>query len=227
MLDTSALLVSFPARRPFWALPLLSLGFTLSVFAGENAILRSGRELHIDRHETADGMTKLYSGSGVIQLPDAEVLSFIADEPLPPAPPAAVLPAPAPRAPEPIKDPRTLVRSAAVRAGLPPSFVESVAKTESAMNPRAVSPKGALGVMQLMPETAKALGADPHDLEQNIDAGTRLLRELLIRYNGDVVKALAAYNAGSAAVDRYNGLPPYTETQNYVNRVIHGYIYAK
>ena len=92
------------------------------------------------------------------------------------------------------------------------------------MNQNAVSPKGALGVMQLMPQTARALGADPTDMEQNIDAGTRLLRDLLVRYNGDVVKALAAYNAGEGAVDRYNGLPPYPETQNYVNKVIHGYI---
>jgi len=120
-------------------------------------------------------------------------------------------------------DPKTLVRNAAVRSGLPPEFVESVAKAESAMRPDAVSPKGAVGVMQLMPATARALAADPADAEQNIDAGTRLLRELLIKYDGDVVKALAAYNAGPAAVDRYQGLPPYRETQNYVNKVIRNY----
>ena len=165
----------------------------------------------------------------MIELPEAVILSYAPDEPLPPAPPATpVAPAvPNSKEKEIEKDPRALVRGAAVRAGLPPAFVESVAKTESALNPRAVSPKGALGVMQLMPDTAKALGADPNDLEQNIDAGTRLLRELLIRYNGDVVKALAAYNAGSAAVDRYNGLPPYAETQNYVNKVIQGYLDSK
>ncbi len=63
--------------------------------------------------------------------------------------------------------------------------------------------------MQLMPATAKAMGANPHDMQENIDAGTRLLRDLLVKYDGDVVKALAAYNAGSGAVDRYKGLPPY------------------
>ena len=120
-------------------------------------------------------------------------------------------------------DPKTLVRDAAVRSGLPPEFVESVASVESALRTDAISPKGAIGVMQLMPATARALAADPNDPQQNIDAGTRLLRELLIKYDGDVVKALAAYNAGSGAVDRYQGLPPYPETQNYVNKVIRSY----
>jgi soluble lytic murein transglycosylase-like protein len=78
--------------------------------------------------------------------------------------------------------------------------------------------------MQLMPGTAQILGADPHDLEQNIDAGTRLLRELLLKYNGDVSKALAAYNAGEGAVDRFQGVPPYAETQHYVNTIVRDYL---
>jgi soluble lytic murein transglycosylase-like protein len=90
----------------------------------------------------------------------------------------------------------------------------------------AVSPKGAVGVMQLMPGTARALAADPRDPAQNIDAGARLLRELLIKYDGDVVKALSAYNAGVGAVERYRGMPPYSETQNYVDKVIRTYLRA-
>ena len=78
--------------------------------------------------------------------------------------------------------------------------------------------------MQLMPATARELAADPHDTEQNIDAGARLLRELLIKYDGNVVKALSAYNAGAGAVDRYRGMPPYVETQNYVDKVIRAYV---
>ena len=157
--------------------------------------------------------------------PQALITEFQVDEPLPVVaePAAPVLAKSDPKASE-SKDAKGLVRGAALRTGLPPAFVESVARTESAWNTHAVSPKGALGVMQLMPETARKLGADPTDVEQNIDAGTRLLRDLLVRYNGDVVKALAAYNAGEGAVDRYKGLPPYPETQNYVNKVIHGYL---
>ena len=113
-----------------------------------------------------------------------------------------------------------MVHDAAIRYGLPPKFVESVAKIESAMRPDAISPKGAIGVMQLMPATAKALDADPNNSAQNIEAGTKLLRELLIKYNNDAVKALAAYNAGEGAVDRFGGLPPFPETQSYVDKVI-------
>jgi soluble lytic murein transglycosylase-like protein len=121
------------------------------------------------------------------------------------------------------QDAKAMLREAARRSGLPPEFVESVARVESGLRQDAVSPKGAIGVMQLMPGTAKTLGADPHDAAQNIDAGTRLLRELLLKYDGDVIKALAAYNAGEGAVERYQGMPPYNETRWYVKKVIDGY----
>jgi soluble lytic murein transglycosylase-like protein len=210
--------------RPSFVIAIL-IAAGLPALAGESAILVSGARLHVDRHETKDGVVTLFSGVGVTELPASVIQEFEADDPLPPVPQTAVPPkvdviANAGQS----KDPKNLVRGAALRSGLPPAFVESVARTESALNQHAVSPKGALGVMQLMPETARKLGADPTDVEQNIDAGTRLLRDLLVRYNGDVVKALAAYNAGEGAVDRYNGLPPYPETQNYVNKVIHGYL---
>jgi soluble lytic murein transglycosylase-like protein len=165
-------------------------------------------------------MLRLYRGAGFVEVPAALVVAFESgEEPeeAQPMEPEAAAPAP-PAAPP--ATPQELVRAAAVQAGLPPEFVASVAQVESAFRPEAVSPKGAIGVMQLMPATAKALGADPYDVRQNIEAGTRLLRDLLLRYDGDVAKALAAYNAGARAVERHRGVPPFAETRRYVNKVI-------
>ena len=94
---------------------------------------------------------------------------------------------------------------------------------ESGYQQKARSSQGAIGVMQLMPSTARYLGADPSDAAQNIDAGTRLLRTLLLKYEGNpnqLALALAAYNAGPGAVDRFGGVPPYVETRRYVDKVI-------
>ncbi|MGA3189408.1 MAG: lytic transglycosylase domain-containing protein [Bryobacteraceae bacterium] len=206
---------------------LIAFVTALPAFAGEYAVLSTGFRIHAERHEVEGSNVKLFTKEGMIEVPSSSVESFEAEEYVPPAP----VPIPAPTitaavtAPAPPKstDPKVLVHEAAIRNSLPPAFVASVAKAESAMKQSAISPKGAIGVMQLMPGTAKALAADPHDTEQNIDAGTRLLHDLLVKYDGDVVKALAAYNAGPGAVDRYNGLPPYRETQQYVNKVITDY----
>lgn len=201
----------------------LALLASIPALAGEYAILSSGQRIRADRHEQSGATVRLFHKEGVTELPAASVVGFEQDDYVAP-PPAPVEPPKAAKPPAPAsRDPKELVRDAAVRTGLPPAFVQSVAKVESAFRPDAISPKGAIGVMQLMPQTAKELGSDPHNLEENIDAGTRLLRELLLKYNGDVVKALAAYNAGAGAVDRFGGLPPYQETRYYVNRVIGAY----
>jgi soluble lytic murein transglycosylase-like protein len=191
----------------------------LPAWAGEYAVLANGFRIHAERHETAGASVRLYNKGGVTEVPAASIASFEAEEvvALPVMPPKV-------EAPLPVRDTRTLVRDAAIRSGLPPTLVESVARVESALRPEAVSPKGALGVMQLMPATARLLDADPHDTAQNINAGARLLRELLITYGGDVVKALSAYNAGEGAVDRYRGMPPYSETRDYVDKVIRTYV---
>ena len=112
------------------------------------------------------------------------------------------------------------IRKVAADEGLDPSLIKAVALVESGFNPRAVSPKGARGLMQLMPATARQYGVkDPHDPYQNLRAGASHLRSLLGEFKGDLTLALAAYNAGSGAVRRYGGVPRYRETQEYVRKV--------
>jgi len=191
------------------------LALALPAMAGEYAVLASGSRLYAERHET-DGVTvRLFRDSGAIEIPVSAVAGFeIEDYAAPP---------PAPdRSADPVT-PAELLDAAAVKNGLPPELVRSVAEVESAYSHDAVSRRGAVGIMQLMPETARQLQADPSDPEQNADAGARYLRHLLLRYRDDNLqlrKALAAYNAGPSAVDRYGSVPPYPETQNYVRRVI-------
>jgi soluble lytic murein transglycosylase-like protein len=116
---------------------------------------------------------------------------------------------------------RHLIVQAAERYALAPELVTSVIRVESNFEPRAVSPKGAQGLMQLMPGTAKLLGVqDAFDAGQNIDGGVRHLRGLLDRYNSNIALALAAYNAGAEAVARHGGIPPFAETQAYVARIL-------
>jgi soluble lytic murein transglycosylase-like protein len=121
-------------------------------------------------------------------------------------------------------DIRALAIATAQRHGLDPELVLAVVGVESAFKPDAVSHKGAQGLMQLMPGTARELGVtDAMDPAQNLDGGTRYLRMLLAKYGGDVGKALAAYNAGPGAVKRYRGVPPYRETTQYIDRVLRRY----
>ena len=117
-------------------------------------------------------------------------------------------------------DTNSLIKEAAARYQVDPRLVAAVAQTESGGNQEAVSPAGAVGVMQLMPDTAAGLGVNPYDKRQNIEGGAKYLKQMMDTFGGDVQKAVAAYNAGSQAVKEYNGIPPYRETQDYVNKVL-------
>ncbi|MBR1806563.1 MAG: transglycosylase SLT domain-containing protein [Selenomonadaceae bacterium] len=113
-----------------------------------------------------------------------------------------------------------LIMQTAVEQGVDPQLVRAIATAESNMNQDEISPVGAIGVMQLMPETAQALGVNPYDVNENVLGGTIYLKQMLDTFDGNVELAVAAYNAGPNAVKRYGGIPPYVETQNYVGRVM-------
>ena len=186
-----------------------------AAFAGEYAVLENGSLLHIDHHASEGAKVRLFTGSGSIEMNASQVREFEVEEYVPPVPalPSSELARP------PALSPQQLADRAAEKYGLPRELVRSVMKAESGFAPHAVSQKGAIGLMQLMPATAETLGADPHDPAANVDAGARYLRELLEKYDGGLRHALAAYNAGPAAVEKYRGVPPYPETMNYIRRV--------
>jgi len=188
-------------------------------FAGESVVLATGARLHVDRHEIDGLRVRLYNGEGYLEIDAVQVQGFEADESVPSVP-ALASPVPAPAAVlPPTPSPMQLADAAADKYVLPRNLVRSVMAAESGFSSQAVSPKGAVGLMQLMPATAQILGVNPNDPVQNVDAGARYLRDLLVKYDGYLWHALAAYNAGPAAVDKYNGVPPYSETIHYVWKI--------
>jgi Transglycosylase SLT domain len=208
----------------------------LPCFAGEVAVLKNGFAIKHERREIVGDLTRLYvsaDGSSFVDVPTADIEHFEAapEEPVEEPPSAGNTKGvgakpvsngrPAAFSARPVTDLSQVVNEASGRYRLDPDLVNSVIKAESGFNVRAVSPKGAQGLMQLMPGTASQLGVpNAFDPQANVDGGTRYLRELLERYNFDLVKALAAYNAGPQRVEQFGGVPPYYETRAYVARIV-------
>jgi len=207
------------------ALVLLFAGASKPMHAAEHITLRNGFDLICDHRETAGDRVRLYmtaSGPNFTEVASVDIVSseFVALPTQPPTPTAAASQALNPTPAE--------VREIAAKAGavhdLDVELLASVIRAESNGNVHAVSRAGARGLMQLMPGTASKLGvADSFRADQNINGGTTYLNDLLVRYHDNLALALAAYNAGPAAVDRYHGIPPYRETRLYVARIIHDF----
>ena len=195
----------------------LGLTFALVLSAAppagaEIAVLTNGQTLKVASRRSEDGLLVLgLRGGGEVGLPAEMVRGFVPDEIIDEIAAAE-------------GDVHLLARTTAERYGLDPDLVLAVVAVESNFEPRAISRKGAQGLMQLMPGTAGDLGvADALDPATNLDGGARYLQALLRLYRGDLRKALAAYNAGPGAVARHGGVPPYRETQEYVRKVMKQY----
>jgi soluble lytic murein transglycosylase-like protein len=214
---------------------LFLLAAQFAAMGADIAVLRNGFEIHHQRREQRGNLTRLYTADGYVDIPTEQIATFEAEEtPAPEPPEAQQPPQPQVQAPTPVATAANIgtanasldevVREASAKNQLDPDFVNSVIKAESNFYPHAVSPKGAQGLMQLMPETAALLGVhDPFDPRANVEAGTAYLNQLLNQYNDDPIRALAAYNAGPQRVQQYHGVPPYRETKLYIARIVRDY----
>jgi len=197
----------------FASLALLAVAAAVPVCSAEIVFLTSGRTFSVKSHRVeGDSLVLALRSGGEITCPSSLVERIGPDEFYHPEEiPAAIGLPPVPYG--------ELIHDAATRAGVDPLLVRAVIQVESAYQPTARSPKGAMGLMQLMPATARRYAVrDPYDPSSNIEAGTRHLKMLLDRF--ELSLALAAYNAGEAAVERFRGIPPYRETQDYVRQVL-------
>jgi soluble lytic murein transglycosylase-like protein len=215
----------FQLRSTALALPLLLALLAAPSARAEYIVLRSGERLHVTAYQLDGDKYRLQLQGGWVDVQAADVLKIEPEEvfaPLVPDPPVAPPMAP-PGPPY-----RELVSAAAARYGVDAELISSVMEVESHFDAKAISPKNARGLMQLLPQTAARLGVkDIFDPRENIDAGTRYLKELLQLYNNNLTLALAAYNAGPDKVEKYGNVPPYRETVSYVNQVTRKYQKSK
>jgi len=175
----------------------------------EYAVLQSGLRLHITAYERTGDTLRLTMAGGLLEVPVDSVIRIDPED--------TFLPVKTKLLDVPFAE---FIGEAARAQGIAPELVASVIAVESNFNPRAVSARSARGLMQLMPETAARFGVtNVFDPRQNINAGTRYLKELLGRYNGNLALALAAYNAGPEKVEQFRAVPPFRETRDYVRRV--------
>src|SRR5262252_4857144 len=192
-----------------------------SLSAADLALLRNGFTIRHDHRQILGDTTRLFldaNDSSYVDVPTSDIQGFEKDFSLPLMRDASTAKL------EAATDLSRVVNSASATYRLDPDLVNSVIHAESGFNSHAISRKGAQGLMQLMPGTAGRLGvANPFDPEANVNGGTRYLRELLERYNFDLVKALAAYNAGPLRVEQYRGVPPFRETRAYVAKIVREY----
>ena len=184
----------------------------------EYVVLRSGQRLHVTGYELLGDKYRLQMERGSLEIAAVDVVAIEPEDVFTPVPAVPI-----------VKPPyREFVEAAAERYGVDADLITSVIAVESNFDPNATSRKNARGLMQLLPETAARLGVkNILDPQENIDAGTRYLKELLQRYNNDLVLALAAYNAGPERVQQYGRVPPFAETISYVRRVKRGYEKSK
>jgi soluble lytic murein transglycosylase-like protein len=198
---------------------LLSLGLLAApALRAEYVVLRSGQRLKVTGYQLVGDKYRLQMSGGTVEIAAADVVTIEPEEVFTPQPAKPIVKAPY----------RELVEAAAARYKVDADLITSVIAVESNFDPKALSPKNARGLMQLLPETAERLGVQNiYDPQENIDAGTRYLRELLQMYNNDLALALAAYNAGPERVQQYGRVPPFAETLSYVRRVKRSYEKSK
>ncbi len=184
----------------------------------EYVALRNGQRFHVTSYQLLGEKYRLQIAGGVVEVPVEEVVSIEPEDSFAPIPQPAVETAPF----------RDIVKAAATHYSVDADLITSVIAAESNFDPKAVSNKNARGLMQLLPETAARFGVQNiFDPQQNIDAGTHYLRDLLQRYNNDLALALAAYNAGPERVLQFGRVPPYPETASYIRRVKRAYEKSK